>query len=240
MKKLHALALAAAVLALGSAPSFAQSTTFQNGTFDTGLSGWDTLGDVSVGLFAGGNPRAVLTTAYFDPLDPNAEEGLDNKSGVSAADISLIEPFAGVAPFALDVGGPAYEGSVMRQTFSVMAGDAISFNFWFSLLTQQPATPGFPADVGFVSVNGNVISVLDPMAAIGMGAFSYQFATGGLANVAIGVLDIGDYVGNTELRVDNITVSAVPEPETIAMLLAGLGVVAGAASRRKLAAKVAV
>jgi hypothetical protein len=233
MKKLHAIALAAALFTLGSAPSFAQSTTFQNGTFDTGLTGWDTLGDVSVGLFAGGNPRAVLTTAFLDPLDPNAMEGQDNRSGVSAADISLIESFAGVAPFALDIGGPAYEGSVMRQSFSVMAGDAINFNFWFSLLTQQPVTPGFPADIGFVSVNGNVISVLDPMATNGMGAFSYQFATGGVANVAIGVLDIGDFVGNTELRVDNITVSAVPEPEAFAMLLAGLGLVGAVARRRR-------
>jgi hypothetical protein len=32
---------------------------------------------------------------------------------------------------------------------------------------------------------------------------------------------------------DNISVTAVPEPETVAMMLAGLGIVAGVASRRR-------
>jgi len=235
MKMRHQFALAAALVMGCSAPAFAQSTTFQNGDFSNGLTGWETLGDVSVQLFGPfpQNPRAVLTTAF---LDGGLEE-LDNRSGTSAAEISLIETFAGVAPFGLDIGGPAFEGSVMRQSFSVMAGDAINFNFWFSLLSQPSSIPGFPLDVGFVAVNGAVVSVLNPAAIAGMGNFSYQFATGGLANVAIGVLDIGDFVGNTELRVDNIVVTAVPEPEHFAMLLAGLGLVGGVVSRRRAADK---
>jgi hypothetical protein len=173
----------------------------------------------------------VLTTAF---LDGDLEE-LDNRSGTSAAEISLIETFAGVAPFGLDIGGPASEGSVMRQSFSVIAGDAITFNFWFSLLSE-PSPPGFQ-DVGFVAVNGTVFSILDPAVNPAMGSFSHTFATGGLATVAIGVLDIGDYVGNSELRVDNIMVTAVPEPEHFAMLLAGLGLVGGVVSRRRAADK---
>jgi hypothetical protein len=147
----------------------------------------------------------------------------------------LIETFAGVAPFGLDIGGPAFEGSVMSQSFSVIAGDAINFNFWFSLLSE-PSPPGFQ-DVGFVAVNGTVFSILDPAVNPAMGSFSYTFATDSLATVAIGVLDIGDYVGNSELRVDNIMVTAVPEPEHFAMLLAGLGLVGGVVSRRRAADK---
>ena len=135
MKICHQFALAAALVMGSSVSAFAQSTTFQNGNFSNGLTGWDTLGDVSVQLFGPStnrNPRAVLTTAF---LDGGLEED-DNKSGTAAADISLIEPFAGVPPFGLDLGGPAFEGSAIRQSFQVMAGDAINFNFWFSLLSQ--------------------------------------------------------------------------------------------------------
>ena len=53
----------------------------------------------------------------------------------------------------------------------------------------------------------------------------------GLSQVRIGGLDDGEGVGYTAL--DNFNVAAVPEPETYAMLLAGLGVVVTAARRRK-------
>jgi hypothetical protein len=46
--------------------------------------------------------------------------------------------------------------------------------------------------------------------------------------------ELGGYTGGTGyIAVDNILVTAVPEPETIAMLLAGLGVLGFVARRRR-------
>jgi hypothetical protein len=56
--------------------------------------------------------------------------------------------------------------------------------------------------------------------------------------LVLGVVDLNDDLSTSELRLDNISVSAVPEPETIAMLLAGLGVI-GAAARRRAPARTA-
>lgn len=52
-----------------------------------------------------------------------------------------------------------------------------------------------------------------------------------LSQVRISGLDDGEGVGYT--AIDNFNVAAVPEPETYALLLAGLGVVVTAARRRK-------
>ena len=48
-----------------------------------------------------------------------------------------------------------------------------------------------------------------------------------------GVIDIGDTQYTSQLRVDNIAVSAVPEPETYALMLAGLGLIGGYVGRRQ-------
>ncbi|RTK98815.1 MAG: PEP-CTERM sorting domain-containing protein [Neisseriaceae bacterium] len=58
----------------------------------------------------------------------------------------------------------------------------------------------------------------------------YNLGLKGLSQVRISGLDDGEGVGYT--AIDNFNVAAVPEPETYAMLLAGLGVVVTAARRR--------
>jgi len=51
--------------------------------------------------------------------------------------------------------------------------------------------------------------------------------------LAFGVVDLGDYGVTSALWLDNVALTAaVPEPETYAMLLAGLGFIV-ASSRRK-------
>lgn len=235
MKAFRHLIAGAALAVCGLGSALASGTTFVNGSFDDGLNGWSTLGDVSVQTYQGGtNPRAVLTTAVLDG-DPLGDEFF-NLSGESAAYINDVEAFAGVDPYALDITGSAVEGSVIKQTVNVLAGDTLNLNFWFGLVSQETDILGFE-DVAFVAVNGQVVEVLSLTDAPRVGAFSYAFLTGGVATIAFGIVDINDVVGVSEFRIDNITVSAVPEPEAIAMLLAGLGVVGAAVRRRQGQAK---
>jgi len=62
--------------------------------------------------------------------------------------------------------------------------------------------------------------------------YTYTANSTGQVSLVLGVVDIGDASGTSELRVDNIAVSAVPEANSYAMLLAGLGLFGLIARRR--------
>jgi len=226
MTSIRTLIAAAALCVAGTAPAFAQSTTFTNGDFSNGLTGWSTLGDVTT--TQGANPTAVLTTAYVDPEDFLGSE-FPNFSGTAAASIDEVELFAGLTSGAL--GLYAVEGSVLQQSFDVLAGDSISLDFSFGLATVETDLMAFN-DFAFVAVNGVMEKVVSLADASRTGSFSYQFATGGPALLSFGVIDIGDVNGVSVFVVDNVQVTAVPEPESYAMLLAGLALMGGIARRR--------
>ncbi|OQW86011.1 MAG: hypothetical protein BWK72_19385 [Rhodoferax ferrireducens] len=226
MTSIRTLIAAAALCVAGTAPAFAQSTTFTNGDFSNRLIGWSTLGDVST--TGGSNPTAVLTTAYVDPAGLLSSE-FPNFSGVPAALIDEVEAFAGLTSGTL--GLDAAEGSVLQQSFDVLAGDSITLDFSFGLATVETDLSAFN-DFAFVAVNGVMEKVVSLTDASRTGSFSYQFATGGKALLSFGVVDINDINGVSVFVVDNVQVTPVPEPESYAMLLAGLALMGGIARRR--------
>ncbi|OYZ68063.1 MAG: hypothetical protein B7X98_02240 [Methylophilaceae bacterium 17-43-7] len=129
----------------------------------------------------------------------------------------------------------AFEGSVLKQTFNVNAGDTLTFNWNF--FTNEASTG---ADYAFVSINGALTTLATPLDATnsslpyayttGFQTFNQTFNTASSVTLAFGVVDVNDYNVTSALWFDNVAV--VPEPETYAMLLAGLGLL-GFASRRK-------
>ncbi|MDP3607682.1 MAG: PEP-CTERM sorting domain-containing protein [Methylophilus sp.] len=206
-----------------------------NGSFSDGLNGWSALGDVN--LQAG---AILMTTASVDFEDDYPESaGAFNASGTAAAETGVvggIEDFIGVAMGTLNVGENfAFEGSVLKQTFNVNAGDTLTFNWNF--FTNEASTG---ADYAFVSINGALTTLATPLDAVnsslpyayttGFQTFSQTFNTASSVTLAFGVVDVNDYNVTSALWFDNVAV--VPEPETYAMLLAGLGLL-GFASRRK-------
>jgi hypothetical protein len=92
MKILRKIALAAAIAVAGVAPALAQNA-IQNGDFSTGLTGWNTYGDVTV---QGTTQRAVLTTASTFDDDDGLGAGYNNNSGVSPVDFAYASNLAGV------------------------------------------------------------------------------------------------------------------------------------------------
>ena len=212
MKFQASLLAAAALAAFACGNAQAQSTT-------ASLAGWTVTGDA---VSTGG--KISVTTAYFD------EAG--NLSGNSAADATVVAPAAGVDITALDIGGEfAYEGSLVSQSFTALAGQTLSFDWSFTTLED------LYLDNAFVVINGALVN-LATTAAPGLASqsWSYTFGSSGVVNLAFGVVDTGDYTGTSELTVGNLqlsTVTAVPEPATHALLLAGLGAVGAVAARRR-------
>lgn len=222
-RRLLALAaLAAGLLSGGNA--FAVT----NGDFTVSLAGWDAVGDASVQSSA-----ALLTTAY-DANDDVA--GNFNFSGASAQDAPVLESQAGLTSGAL---GNAWDGSLIKQTFTVNAGDTLSFQWNF---LSNEGTSGQP-DFGFVVINGaltqlgsvaqaSVTPGLNGFAAqTGWNTFSQTFANAGSVTLALGVVDANDVVTTSALMVDQVTLSAVPEPG--ALMLLGAGLVASGWSQRR-------
>lgn len=251
MKSTRQLLAATALCVLGVAPAFAQGTTFSNGNFGTptaSLSAWTTEGDVMV---TGSKNVAALTTASLEYEDDYPlPAGFNNNSGTAAVDFFTAANLAGVSFAALDTvgAGATYEGSAIRQDFYATAGDTLTITFDWTFLSADTLN----ADFAFVTVNDTVVKFVDafsaPAASQFTGSFgdfnqvswgwttasyTYTAASSGLVSLVLGVVDLGDSSGTSELRVDNISVSAVPEPATYAMLLAGLALMGGIARRRQ-------
>ncbi len=243
---MHTLKLSLLAAALGlSLPAHALT----NGSFETGLSGWETLGDVTtdstdVTYVSQGSKGVFLGTASVAEADdaPFLGAGEANFSCVPAAPVGLaggLEDFIGLPMGSLDPDPAnaiaAHEGSALKQTFAVNAGDTLSFDWMFATIDQ------LYGDYAFVAINGNVTRLGD-LASITSSnggifvstpaTFSLTFAQSGSVSFALGVVDVGDTAGTSALLVDNVRIAPVPEPETYAMMLAGLGLL-GALARRK-------
>lgn len=239
----HSLAAIAALLPLGAAHA-----AVVNGSFESGLAGWSTLGDASAQAAVGsvgaphGAAQLALTTAssLFD--DDLAGVGAFNLSGTDTALAGgSLEAFVGLTPGGLDPDPAnavqAFEGSAVLQTFTASAGETLSFRFNFL------SNDTLPGDYGFIVIDGVLFKLADatwlsaPAGSwsqqSGHGVFNHVFASAGTHLLAFGVVDVGDFSASSALLVDAVQVSAVPEPQTYALMLIGLAAMGAAARRRR-------
>ena len=203
----------AAALMLAAGGAQAQANTGS-------LNGWDALGDV-----ISQSGAITLTSAY---LDGDGDE-LHNVSGMSAHDVASLETAAGVAPYALDLSASEYatEGSIATQSFAVAAGQTLTFQWSFA--THEDVYQ----DHAFAVLGGQVFTLATAgQPGAGWQTFSHTFASAGTVQFGIGVVDTVDVLGVSSLSVTNLAVSAVPEPQTALLMLAGVLAV-GAVKRRR-------
>ena len=213
-----------------------------NGGFEFGLSGWTTFGDVSTqaNTAAGsgaGAAKLFLTTAGLEADEFDSAGvliGPFNASRISAVVVGSaggLETLNGNAIGAFDAFGLfAYEGSLARQSFSAQAGDILSFVWNFG-------TRDTGLDHAFVVIDGVVTSLSGSSRPTQMGSgfdllqtgfrsfsttFSTTFSTSGTHSLAFGVVDLNDSAVRSSLSVDQVQISAVPEPSSGALTLLGL------------------
>jgi hypothetical protein len=214
MKQLKLMLLAATACASFSAGA---ANLIDNGSFELGgTAGYDTFAsdyikngniyDPSV-LTIGTNPNAVHSSwATFGALD-------------------------GANMLIVNGGLDASSGVFWSQTLNLSAG---TYNFSAAAASTYPTNPSHV--IAIATIDGTDVTLGE----VQLGR-STQWATltGGFllqnsGSVTIKLKDLStDYTGN-DFAVDKISLtSAVPEPETYAMMLAGLGLVGFAARRRK-------
>ncbi|MEA5566033.1 PEP-CTERM sorting domain-containing protein [Anabaena sp. UHCC 0399] len=181
------------------------SFTIASPTFAASLdfSTWETSGDVSPTL-----TETKLTNAFADGSDDAVNYNL---SGNDPTDINSLETFLAINPG--NLGSDATEGSAIKTALNVLAGDIFSFDY--SLLTYDTVS----SDRAFVTIGNSVFSLN------GSTPFSYTFATSGIYDIGIGVIDVNDVVNSSILSLTNASLTnsqSVPEPvTTFASILAG-------------------
>ena len=238
MKQTLPASLSAMVLALAAGSASAQ---IANGNFN-GLAGWSTTGDAAS---VGGN-HLVLTNAYPDGTD-DVDGVIRNLSGNAPTVAGPFENFVGIAPGALDYDAAnllqAQEGSAAKQSFSAVAGSRLTFQW--DLSTTETSTDPSVADVAFVVIDGQLITLANTLAATAPGSGDYAtqtgwmnwsttFATGGTHTIAFGIVDEGQLTDTSALSVTGVgVITAVPESSGVAMTMAGLGLLALQARRRR-------
>ncbi len=201
---------AVAALAFAAAGAQAQSSD---------LTLWTQAGDAQVS-----SSTAVLTTA-------SAGSG---ETPISANSALLYYSLESALAMPGATAGDTIEGSGLQQSFTAAAGTTISFSWTLSTDDYASAATFGALDRAFVVLDGATALDFATIAASPLsGSYSYTFTTAGVHAFAIVVMDVLDSAGVSTLTVSNVNVSAVPEPASIALLLAGLGVVAGAARARR-------
>jgi hypothetical protein len=203
------LSLATGVmLALGvSASASAAQITIDNT--------WLTIGDVA------STANGYILTNAFAGDDLAGDFSVSATPPVSSND---VESFLGLTPGIL--GATAYEGSAIKQSFTVQEDDTFVFDWNF--LTNE-TSDDFP-DFAFVSINGAIINLATTSEGIfvsspfaletGEETFSFVFANAGNYTIGIGVLDDSDFVTSSALQV-----AAVPVPAAAWLFGSALGLV---------------
>lgn len=191
---------------------------------------WEMLGDLNL---VDSQTFQLSTDADLDDdIDLGMPSGTFNFSGNPATDNSFgdLEAFLGLPTGALDLGGQALEGSsVISTTFNVQAGDTLSFDYRF--LTNETADilttngRGLLNDYAFIVLDGQIEKLADVGDATlnsnffdqetGLQGYNRQFNQTESVSLALGVVDIDDFLISSALSVENLTISSTnPSPQS--------------------------
>lgn len=217
-----------------------------NGSFENeGFSSWLTTGNTAVqGAIAGVpaiSPPAGAAQAVLTSGNGNAQD-----ISVTAAALSTFLDLG--ASGLSGIGANPFRGSGIKQNLTtVNVGDVLTFSWNF--LTNETTPSVANNDFGFFSVSrvgGGPTAVLlantnSAFTPINAGTFaaqtgylqrSFTFTVAGDYSLGFGVVNATDQFGSSALLVDNVSITAVPEPTSLASLMVLGGAVLSLRRRR--------
>lgn len=190
-----------------------------------------------VNLITNGNFETVADGYTFNSgfkVINNASSALTGWT-VGASSVDLIRnAYNAIDGYSIDMLGTPGPG-FLSQSFSVVAGQRYNLSFDMARNSSGPAGQGVA--VSFGGVAGNFYSTAAASNTLSSNTLSFTAASTGLATLSFAsAAKAGTPFDNfSGAVIDNVSVmAAVPEPETYAMLLAGLGLM-GFLRRRKAA-----
>lgn len=213
------------------------SAAVLNGSFESGdFTGWETLGQTSIKTSAYGSGSTEGSyQALLSTFCPKKVDNLCKKDG----NFLELTQFLNVNPNDLVALGDVFEGSAIETTFTVRAGDVLTFDWNFLTDSKNGDALGLFNDFTFVTLSRSINKLADTYSPLvgaftatnfqnqtGFETFSYTFTTAGRYTLGIGVVDVGDGANDSALLVDNVllsrtvTPSRVPEPASVLGVLA--------------------
>lgn len=199
-------------------------------------------------LFAAGSASAspvnLITNGDFEAVAPgytfasgfqvvNSGSSAITGWNVGATSVDLIRnAYNAIDGYSIDLLGTPGPG-FLSQNFSVVAGQTYNLSFDMARNPNGPAGQGVAVSFGGVAQDFYSTAAANTLYSntLSFTAASTGLATLSFASAAQAGTPFDNYSGAV---IDNVSVSAVPEPETYAMLLAGLGLM-GFLRRRKAA-----
>lgn len=214
------------------------SAAVLNGSFETGnFTGWETLGQPSINKTSayGSDPPAGTSQALLSTFCPARVNNRCKEDG----NFLELSNFLNVNVLNLTTLGDVFEGSALKTTFTVNAGDVLTFDWNFLTDSMNGDERGLYNDFAFVTISGTVYELADtfsPFIGIltdtsfenqtGYKTFSYSFTTAGTYILGVGVVDVGDGSSDSGLFVDNVLLSSPPTPTGVPEPASVLGVLA--------------
>ena len=198
-----------------------------NGGFESGFSGWSTLGFTSVETSAFGS----------GPTEGTQQALMRSGDGTTSATLADLDTFFGFAAGQLNSisTGRVEDGSAIKQTFTANAGNLLSFNWNF--LTKESITAPDPAfnDFAFFSLNSTPTKLADLFSSFTTSSTAFTSETGfqtlsislpvtGTYTLGFGVANVGDQFIDSGLLVDNVQLTATAVPEPSSLMLGCLGI----------------
>lgn len=191
-----------------------------------------------------GTHQLLLTTINNTSDGPT----YSNQSGTNAATVTAVAGFLGVTTSSIRDGtATGQEGSAFTINLGTLnAGDTVTFNYDF--LTDEDPSGTHHNDFAFWELNSGTInvfadtsSVLNPTNAsntvfaleTGYQTVTISITTTATYILGIGVMDATTTDNPSGVLIDNIQVTPVPEPTTIAFSIAGASLLVALRSRIK-------
>ena len=218
--KLSATA-AASVLVLASGMANAAVELVANGSFESGA-----FNPIQSPSGTGINNVQLVSTGSTAITGWNVAKSLlwlDNAQTAVALQASNGSKFLDLTGFSTGVANYAS----VSQSLSTTSGTAYTLSFDLGSSNIYAPTPVIALTTAGVVVNFAMTSA--PTANSQWTKFSYTFTAGSAATpITFTGIQGADYIG-----LDNVSVTAVPEPSSMAMLFAGLAAVGSVVARRR-------
>lgn len=202
------MGLALGAMAIGFAAAQPAKAAITNGGFEgfPDFTGWQQIGNTT-----------IQDSTYHTPTEGSVQALLTNGTGAVTA--ASLESFLNLTAGTLTSKG-ATNGSGIKQSITVAAGDVVTFNFDFA--TNE--TPNVPFnDFGFVSVaptsslgvladTNSPSSPTNPLFGInadfsretGYLSYAVKFTSAGTYTLGFGVVNVGDTSTTSGLLLDNV------------------------------------